>query len=40
VREATIMRLGMLAGSRGDPDAELTIADIAARASGRPRFEN
>jgi len=39
VREATIMRLGMLAGSRGDPDAELTIADIAARASGRPRFD-
>jgi transcriptional regulator with GAF, ATPase, and Fis domain len=39
VREATIMRMGMLAGSRGDPDAELTIADIAARASGRARFD-
>jgi len=32
VREAAIMRVAMLAGSRGDPDAELTIADIAARA--------
>ena len=32
VREATIMRLAMLAGSRGDPDTELTIAEIAARA--------
>src|SRR3954452_7075150 len=31
VREATIMRVAMLAGSRGDPDAELMIADIAAR---------
>ena len=35
VREATIMRLAMLAGSRGDRDAELTIADIASRAKGR-----
>jgi GAF domain-containing protein len=35
VREATIMRVAMLAGSRGDPDAELTIADIASRAAGR-----
>jgi GAF domain len=35
VREATIVRLAMLAGGRGDPDAELTIADIAARSSGR-----
>jgi GAF domain-containing protein len=35
VREATIMRLASIAGSRGDPDAELTIADIAARAKGR-----
>jgi GAF domain-containing protein len=35
VREATIMRVAMLAGSRGDPDAELTIAEIASRASGR-----
>jgi GAF domain-containing protein len=40
VREATIMRLGMLAGSRGDPDAELTIADIAARAAGRARIDD
>jgi GAF domain-containing protein len=37
VREATIMRVALLAGSRGDPDAELTIADIAARAARRPR---
>jgi GAF domain-containing protein len=35
VREAAIMRVAMLAGSRGDPDAELTIADIAARSQGR-----
>jgi GAF domain-containing protein len=35
VREATIVRLGNIAGSRGDPEAELTIADIAARARGR-----
>jgi GAF domain-containing protein len=40
VREATIMRVAMLAGSRGDPDAELTIADIAARASGRARVDD
>jgi hypothetical protein len=37
VREAAIIRLAMLAGSRGDPAAELTIADIAARANGRAR---
>ena len=37
VREATIIRLATLAGSRGDPDAELAIADIAARAKGRAR---
>jgi GAF domain-containing protein len=37
VREATIMRLAMLAGSRGDPQAELTIADIASRAAGQAR---
>ena len=37
IREATIMRVAMLAGARGDPDAELSIADIAARASGRQR---
>ena len=37
VREATIMRLAMLAGGRGDPDAELTIADIASRSAGRRR---
>jgi GAF domain-containing protein len=35
VREAAIMRVAMLAGSRGDPDAELTIADIAARTQTR-----
>jgi len=40
VREATIMRLGSIAGSRGDPDAQLTIADIAARAKARsPRAD-
>jgi GAF domain-containing protein len=37
VREATIMRVAMLAGARGDPDAELSIAEIASRASGRHR---
>src|SRR5947209_3512726 len=37
VREATIMRVAMLAGARGDPDAELSIADIAARANRRHR---
>jgi hypothetical protein len=35
VREAAIMRVAMLAGSRGDRDAEMTIADIAARSEGR-----
>ena len=35
VREATIMRVSMLAGSRGDPDAELMIAGIASQAGGR-----
>jgi GAF domain-containing protein len=40
VREATIIRLAMLAGSRGDTDAELTIADIAARANGRARIDD
>jgi GAF domain-containing protein len=35
VREATIMRVSMLAGSRGDPDAELMIADIASQAAGK-----
>jgi GAF domain-containing protein len=35
VRDSTIMRLSMLAGSRGDPDAELMIAGIAARSAGR-----
>jgi GAF domain len=33
VREATIMRLAMLAGTRGDPQAEATIAEVAARAT-------
>jgi GAF domain-containing protein len=37
VREATIMRVAMLAGARGDPDAELSIAEIASRAVGRGR---
>jgi GAF domain-containing protein len=40
VREATIIRLAKLAGSRGDPDAELTLADIAARANGRARTDD
>ena len=35
VREATIMRLASIAGKRRDPDAEVTIADIAARSNGR-----
>ena len=40
VREATIMRLASIAGRRGDPDAEVTIADIAARSKGRgPRAD-
>jgi GAF domain-containing protein len=37
VREATIMRVAMLAGARGDPDLELSIAEIAARADRRGR---
>ncbi len=37
VREATIMRVAMLAGARNDPDAELSIAEIAARATRRGR---
>jgi GAF domain-containing protein len=37
VREATIIRLSMLAGRRGDPASEITIAEIAARAKGRAR---
>ena len=40
VREAAIMRVAMLAGSRGDPDAEVTIADIAARTHGRARNDD
>lgn len=39
VREATIIRLAMLAGRRGDSDSELTIADIARRAQGRARID-
>jgi GAF domain-containing protein len=35
VREATILRLASLAGRRGDPEAEATIADIAAQATRR-----
>ena len=34
IRESTIMRVSILAGSRGDPEAELSIAEIAARAQG------
>ena len=37
VREATIIRLASIAGSRRDRDAELTIAEIASRANGRSR---
>jgi hypothetical protein len=37
VREAAIMRVAMLVGARGDPDAELSIAEIASRATGRNR---
>lgn len=37
VREATIMRVAMLVGARGDPDLELSIADIASRATRRTR---
>jgi len=37
VREAAIMRVALLVGRRNDPDAELTIADIASRAAGRGR---
>jgi GAF domain-containing protein len=33
VREATILRLAMLAGARGDSQAEATIAEVAARAT-------
>ena len=29
--------VAMLAGARGDPDAELSIAEIASRATGRGR---
>jgi GAF domain-containing protein len=39
VREATIIRLAVLAGRRDDPDAALTIADIAARAGRRARID-
>src|SRR5215208_65542 len=39
VREAAILRLAMLAGRRGDPESELTIAEIARRAQGRARID-
>jgi GAF domain len=39
VREATILRLAVLAGRRGDSDSELTIAEIARRAQGRARID-
>jgi hypothetical protein len=35
VRESTILRLATLAGRRGDPEAEATVAGIAARAERR-----
>jgi len=35
VREATIIRLAAIAGNRGDFEAELTVAEIAARTKGR-----
>jgi hypothetical protein len=35
VREATIMRVSMLAGRRGDPDAELWSAGFASEAAGK-----
>ena len=34
VREATILRLAMLAGVRGDDEARITLASLAAEASG------
>lgn len=40
VREAAILRLAALAGRRGDPDVETTIADIAARATRRSNGES
>jgi hypothetical protein len=36
VREATILRLAMLAGMRGDDEARTTLASLAAEASGLP----
>jgi hypothetical protein len=35
VREATILRLAALAGRRGEPEVDATIADVAARAKRR-----
>lgn len=40
VREAAILRLAALAGRRGDPKTEATIADIAARATERGNRES
>jgi GAF domain len=40
VREAAILRLAALAGRRGDPDVEATIADIAAHAANRGNGES
>src|ERR687894_716502 len=34
VREAAILRLAMLAGMRGDEEARITLASLAAEASG------
>jgi hypothetical protein len=36
VREATILRLAMLAGMRGDDETRTTLASLAAEASGLP----
>jgi hypothetical protein len=40
VREATILRLAMLAGIRGDDEARTTLASLAAEASRRPAGTN
>ena len=39
VRDATIMRIGLLAGKRGDPEAEMTVERVARRGVGRRRGE-
>ena len=37
VRDATIMRIGVLAGKRGDPEAEMSIERVARRGASRRR---